>query len=256
MKFAIITGVSRGLGESLAKILLEREINVYGISRSNNENLKKIARKNHVHFEHFACDLGDVVAIEQTLYQLNEQLIVNNPTKIYLINNAAVLEPVNHAMNIEASDLIDHVKTNMLAPMIIMNFFLKNATKRKIPLIGLNITSGAAERPVYGWNAYCSTKASINMYTKTVALEQEHLKTGHKIIAFSPGIMDTKMQDEIRSSSYDAFIEVETFKDYHRNNDLRDTDIVAKVIAKILADQVNIENGKIYDVNDYLSPNV
>src|SRR5699024_5076527 len=121
-----------------------------------------------------------------------------------------------------------------------------------IPLISMIITSGAANRPIFGWSAYCSSKASMNMYVQTVALEQNHLKTNHKIIAFSPGVMDTAMQEKIRESSTEAFIDVETFRGYKEDGQLSKSDMVGSVIVDIMGDESSIENGKIYDISDYI----
>src|SRR5699024_12464646 len=112
-------------------------------------------------------------------------------TTDYHVNRARAEGPITQAMHMNQEELAEHVQVNTIAPIMLMKSFLQKATEHDFKLIGVNITSGAGSRPVYGWRAYCSTKASINMYTKTVALEQVEKKTGHKIIAFSPGIMDT-----------------------------------------------------------------
>lgn len=251
MRWAIVTGVSRGLGESVAKLFLEQGINVYGISRSVNGELSDHARENNTLYKHFSCDLSDTTAIEDTCEQISDQIFMEDPSTLYLVNNAAVIDPVNQSMNIKSEDLVHHVQVNTIAPMVLMNLFLKKVTAEDVPLIGVTITSGAAERPVYGWSAYCATKASMNMYTKTVALEQEELKTGNKVIAFSPGIMDTDMQEKIRSNSQEQFAEIDTFRAYKENNLLKESDDVGGVLVDILTDGATIENGKIYNVKDY-----
>src|SRR5699024_11342847 len=75
-------------------------------------------------------------------------------------------------------------------------------------IIVANITSGAANKAIYGWSAYGSAKASINAYTTTVGKEQSELNTNNKIFAFSPGVMDNDMQKHIREKDKEAFIEV------------------------------------------------
>src|SRR5699024_7077821 len=100
---------------------------------------------------------------------------------------------MDQAVNQTPGQVTKHVHVNTIAPMVLTNFFLKKGMDTGIPLISMIITSGAANRPIFGWSAYCSSKASMNMYVQTVALEQNHLKTNHKIIAFSPGVMDTAM---------------------------------------------------------------
>lgn len=252
MKTAIITGVSKGLGESIAILFLKLGINVLGISRTSNELLVKIAKEQQVTYKHFICDLGDTEQIEQALGNITKQLSTEQLTTLYVINNAATVDPIEQAMRINNADLIQHIQVNTIAPMIVLNTILKEATAINIPVIGVNITSGAADRPVYGWSAYCSTKASINMYTETVALEQEELKTGNTVIAFNPGIMDTEMQGVIRSSSEDSFIDVDAFKAYKRDKQLRNSNAVGEVLVNILTDGSPVLNGKNYSVHDFL----
>ena len=250
---AVITGVSRGLGESIAKLFLESGVSVIGISRAENKKLPKIAEENNQLYNHFSCDLSDIVQLEKTIDAIHETIRLQEEQieTIYLLNNAGVVHPINQAKNIKSDELVTHVTINTIAPMVLTNKFLKNQTEHQLPLIVANVSSGAAERGVYGWSAYSSTKASINMYTETVALEQEQLGTENKIIAFSPGIMDTEMQTEIRSSKADEFAEVERFKDYKISNTLRHTDIVAGVLIDIITDE-GVLNGKIYNVKDYI----
>ncbi|HEX6593862.1 MAG TPA: (S)-benzoin forming benzil reductase [Bacillota bacterium] len=253
MKIAVITGVSRGLGESIAKLFLQTKIQVIGISRSENEHLFTYAEKSGTNFFHYTCDLSNREAIQETFQKIfTERLSKEKPSTVYLINNAGVVGPITQAMHMNHEELAYHVQVNTIAPMMWMNSFLQKATEHGFELIGVNITSGAGSRPVYGWSAYCSTKASINIYTETVALEQDERQTGHKVIAFSPGIMDTDMQGEIRESTYDEFIEIDTFKNYKKQNKLRHPDEVAKVLYHILLDEDHLENGKIYRLYDYV----
>lgn len=251
MKYAVITGVSRGLGESIAKFLLESGIHVIGISRTGSSKLKRDAASNNVTFTHYSCDLSDVDAIDHTFQLISKEIFTEHVTSIYLVNNAAVLEPINPSVNITSKELTYHMQVNIVAPMAFMNLFLKEATEQEVSLVGVTITSGAAQRPMYGWSAYCSSKASINRYTETVALEQAELKTGNKVIAFNPGVMDTGMQEKIRSTPLESFRDVETFIDYKRKNALKDPDTVGGILVDILNDEASIENGKIYNVDDY-----
>ncbi|MYL42853.1 (S)-benzoin forming benzil reductase [Virgibacillus salexigens] len=252
MKYAVVTGVSRGLGESVAKKFMNQGVHVVGISRNKSSNLEAYASGKKVNYTSISCDLGDMEAVNETIESLAMKLTQEKPTSIYLVNNAAAIEPIDHAMNISSSDLAYHFQVNVLAPMATTNIFLKYAHAENVPMIGLTVTSGAAEKPSYGWSAYCSSKASINMYTQTVALEQEKLATKNKVIAFSPGIMDTAMQEAIRSSSKESFAAVEKFKEYKDKNQLKNTEKVGGVLVDIMVDESKITNGKIYHVNQYL----
>ncbi|MGJ9459292.1 (S)-benzoin forming benzil reductase [Oceanobacillus sp. CF4.6] len=251
MKYAIVTGSSKGLGESIAKLFLESGVNVVGLSRSTSDRLSVIAKENNTTFKHVPCDLGKIETLEQICQEITDTVFTEDTTTIYLVNNAGVIDPVKQSIHIQPDELVGHVNVNTIAPMVLTNYLLNQATEKDVPLISVIITSGAAESPMYGWSAYCTTKASMNMYTRTVALEQEELETDNKIIAFSPGVMDTGMQEKIRSSSKSEFVELDTFKGYKENNLLKDTELVGGVLIDILVDD-DIQNGKVYYVKNYL----
>ncbi|WP_419893574.1 (S)-benzoin forming benzil reductase [Oceanobacillus kimchii] len=251
MKTAIVTGVSKGLGESIAKLYLESGVMVIGVSRTDNKALYSIAENNNTEFHHVACDLSDISEYDSTFNKMDEILFQDNVDTIYLVNNAGIVDPIEQAKNIKNVALQKHLQVNSFAPMAFTNYYLKKAEEHEVTLITAIVTSGAAQKPKFGWSAYCSSKASMNMYTETVALEQDEEQTGHKIIAFSPGVMDTNMQETIRSSSKEAFKDVEDFKGLKDNNLLKDTDLIAGVLIDIMTDE-KIKNGKIYDVKDYI----
>ncbi|WP_339184791.1 (S)-benzoin forming benzil reductase [Oceanobacillus sp. FSL W7-1293] len=250
METAIITGASKGLGASVAKLFLESGINVIGISRTDNTKLYDYAKQNNATYHFIACDLSEQASLQKACKSVDEMLFHETLSKVYLINNAGLVDPIDRAENIEIDDLMKQVQINTVAPMALTNHFLKKASEHHVQLLAAVVTSGAAEKPKYGWSVYCSTKASINMYTQVAAIEQEG--TEHAVIAFSPGVMDTEMQETIRSSSQEAFKDVDSFRALKENNLLRGTDIIGGVLIDILMDDENVENGKIYDVREYI----
>ena len=62
----------------------------------------------------------------------------------------------------------------------------------------VNVSSGAAYRPLEGWSAYCAAKAGLAMLTRSIELETAG--KGIRIFGFSPGTIDTDMQVKIRAS--------------------------------------------------------
>ncbi|WP_156288773.1 (S)-benzoin forming benzil reductase [Oceanobacillus salinisoli] len=251
-KFAIVTGESRGLGEGIAKLLLESGVNVIGLSRSQNHHLPGIAKENNQIYKHYSCDLSDPEQVEGTFNELKELVFTKELSTVFLVNNAAAVGPIDQAMNVNRKELVQHVHINTVAPMLLTNLFLKEAQEfDAVQAISVIVTSGAARRAIYGWSAYCSTKAGMNMYTETVALEQEELHTGNKVIAFDPGVMDTEMQETIRSSNKEAFSDVERYRKLKEENHLNSPMDVAGVLIDILNDE-DVVNGKLYSIKNYL----
>jgi benzil reductase ((S)-benzoin forming) len=250
MKYAVITGASRGLGASAAKLLIAEGIHVISVARNENSSLKQAADKAGSGYMHFSCDLASLDQVQSVFTEIAEA-VSKDAELVYVINNAGVIEPIEIAGELDPALVQTNVQVNLSAPVIISNLFLQKARETGIKAIIANVTSGAAERPIHGWSIYCSTKAAVNMFTMTAGLELASNGSSSKIIAFSPGIMDTDMQAAIRSSNEEAFAELETFKKYKESGSLRSPDTVAGALVKLILG-TDLENGKIYKVNDLL----
>jgi benzil reductase ((S)-benzoin forming) len=249
MKYAIVTGASKGLGLAIAKTFLEEKVGVFSISRTDNDELRNKAKLLDVPYEHFPCDLSKENDLLNVCSNLNRHIGEKAVDELFIVNNAGVVEPIERVGQFQPGDISWHYSINMIAPIIISNFFLHQT---KSPVTIMNITSGAAKRPMHGWSLYCSSKAAMDMFTETTALELSNNSSIHTISAFSPGIMDTGMQGQIRSSSKSAFSEIDTFKQYKEEGKLRDPMVVGSAVVKRIVEN-KIESGKIYNVAEFLS---
>src|SRR5699024_5900394 len=119
-----------------------------------------IAGDYNVSYQDYLCDLSDINQMDKLFEQISKKIYEQEPEAVYLVNNAAMLEPIGQASIQTSTQVSRHIHVNTIAPMVLTNLFLKKGSETAIPLVGLIITSGAAERPIYGWSAYCSSKAS------------------------------------------------------------------------------------------------
>ncbi|PAE06729.1 hypothetical protein CHI12_14780 [Terribacillus saccharophilus] len=251
MKTAVVTGASRGLGEAIAKQMMEKGIQVIGVARKNSDNLPSYEGKDNASYTYRYGDLQDTAACAKAFEELAADIFTKADDTVYLINNAGVVGPIATADAYSLAEWEAHMAINLTAPMLACSIFLKYAKTHNIPLVIVNVTSGAAERSVHGWSAYSTSKAGLNRYTETVALEEAEAGTNNIAIAYNPGIMDTDMQADIRSSELEQFQDVQKFKDYVKNKSLRDPMFVAGVLADVLTGS-EIENGKRYAVKDFV----
>jgi len=72
------------------------------------------------------------------------------------------------------------------------------------------------------------------MLTRTVALEQESAKNPVKLFALKPGIVETAMQERIRSTKTRQFHEREKFVKLYNEGLLSSPKSVAEIIASAL----------------------
>jgi len=223
MNFYFISGTSRGIGKALAEKLLSKGDFVYGFSRS-----QSIQHKNYKHFSLDFAQIDDIYA-----YQFPK---LENPEQIVLVNNAGVLGQVSPLGKIEDSQIEKVMKINAIVPGILMNKFLSAYEQLASKKLIINISSGAGRHTIESWASYCASKSAMDMMSKVAAEEQtKYFEHPTRIFSVAPGIVDTKMQDEIRKVSEEAFKDVERFKNYKQTNALSSPESVADKILKLIA---------------------
>src|SRR5205807_8121118 len=119
MQAAMITGVSRGLGEALAAELLARGWNVLGVGR------KSGARLAGARYRFVELDLADVGKIDATLSAPLTDIRSSHPASVVCINNAAIAGPVGVGGRLTAHDIASSLAINLAAPGAIANLFCR-----------------------------------------------------------------------------------------------------------------------------------
>ncbi|OLO36399.1 hypothetical protein BTR23_15105 [Alkalihalophilus pseudofirmus] len=250
MKHYIITGTSTGLGKAIAQQLMQKGNILYCLSRSKNTELIEEAQKVGVSLYYYEIDLGNVEEVTEHIMQVFEQIQTEEVSEITLINNAGVINPIKPIERCEDDAIIHNVHVNLVAPIILTKAFIHATSEIKGKKTIVNISSGAGKNPVPSWSIYCASKAGIDLFTKTIAKEQESVEFPVKMISFAPGVVDTNMQINIRSASAEDFSMVEKFVGYKETGQLRSAETVAKVIEQLLLDE-EVENGEVLDISLY-----
>lgn len=237
MNYYYITGTSKGIGKALAELLLENEQNrVIGISRS--------CTIQHKHYTHLKVDLSDPSLADKIDFE-------NHPDaeQLVLVNNAGAISETGYLGGLDSANIIADYAVNLISPAVLTNNFMKSYKEMASEKIIINISSGAGKKPVDGWGAYCSSKSGLDMLSKVIAVEQEKKHTGIKIFSIAPGIVDTEMQDSIRTVGKENFSRVADFISYKKNNELTDPLLVAKKLVSILA-RINEYPEPIFSLRD------
>jgi benzil reductase ((S)-benzoin forming) len=223
MHYYLITGASQGLGRALAEAILVRpDTQVLGISRH--------ATIEHPRYQHQPLDLSDIEAVTHNL----GKLFLPRPDvqSLTLINNAGTLGEIGYVGELPNEHFQFVFDLNVVAPAMLMNTFLgAYGGQTGIPRTVLNISSGAAQRPVDGWAAYCASKAALNALSETAQKEQDLRGSGVRVWALAPGVVDTAMQAHIRTAEAGQFSEAEKFAAYHTEEQLQTPAAVASRIA-------------------------
>lgn len=234
----IITGTSRGIGEQLAMMLLEKGNFVYGIARGDSNLLMKYKNYVHVNF-----DLSDVAGIEPLLSRIFDQINLNHTDMICLVNNAAMLEPLKPIEQCSGEEINKNLQISLIAPMVLSSCFMNHTDRVEARRKIITITSGLGTFPAVDMSVYCTAKAGINMFTRCVGAEQLKRKYPIEIIAVDPGMVETEMQVIAREKNDRDFAMSKFFKEAHRTGQLQSTEELGKHLLKMIEQE--IEPGKI-----------
>lgn len=194
-KSVIITGASRGIGAATAKAFAEKNATVFLAARSEKTIQSLAAELTTAGHKAFAIqtDISIYSSVENLARKVNQ---IAGKIDI-LINNAGVIDPISR---IETSDpdawgkAVDiNLKGVYYGYRAVVPFFIE---QKKGTII--NISSGAATKPLDGWSHYCATKAGVLALTRCGHAELN----GYNIrsIGLSPGTVATDMQDKIKKS--------------------------------------------------------
>lgn len=215
----VITGTSSGIGKALAEKYLELGHSVIGIGRRHTVT--------HERYSAVPCDLSDSKSIEN----LPVRQWVNEP--VLLINNAGTLGEIKRLSDQEKNTLDDVFAVNTIAPGLLMRLFAR-ACGDRFPLIVVNISSGAAKRAIPSWAAYCASKAALDMLSLTFYLEEQQKGRATKVYAVAPGVVNTPMQAQIRTTKEEDFSAVNQFVEYFEKDELILPEVVADKLMKLL----------------------
>jgi benzil reductase ((S)-benzoin forming) len=248
MDFYIITGVSRGIGEAIARKLLLHNNTIFCVSRTMNEDLVETASSMRVPLYYHESDLSARGSAESFMHDVFSRIDPERVSRIALINNAGMLEPIAPIEHANPMIMEKHLLLNLLAPALLISHFIEKTKQLRIPKVVLNITSGAATYPYSGWAMYCASKAGLNMLTRTIGMEQATADHPVKLIALAPGIVDTAMQTQIRHTDKTFFAEKDSFVKLHEEGKLTNPETVAGIIADSLFNP-GIQQGSILSID-------
>lgn len=240
MQLYIITGTTRGLGHSLATEALKQGDFVISLSRESTFKSPTFINIKH--------DLTNIKGLDKKFVTALKKIDLKKIKSIHLINNAAVIGPIESAEHFSLEQIDTHMQVNLIAPMYLTSLVLNTFKKKKCFQTFTNISSGAAIKTIPAWSLYCSGKAALRMFTECLA--DDYKKANNlRFLDFSPGVMDTKMQATIRKQRSKTFSRLEDFKQLKEKNLLLSADEVATALMKILSDPKAISKTH-YDVKD------
>lgn len=180
MQKVLITGVSSGLGNALAKAYVDRGAMVYGIGRYEPRALEGEL------FHFLACDLSILDDIENRVSPWLQE--IGNFDIVLL--NAGMLGEIKEIHQSSLKEINQVMDLNVWANKVLLDLFITLPVAIK-QIIG--ISSGAAVNASKGWGGYSLSKSALNMLLKLYA----HEMPNSHLSALAPGVVETPMVGHI-----------------------------------------------------------
>lgn len=186
-KIALVTGASRGIGESAARLLAQQGAHVI-ISSRRQEGCEKVAasiRDEGGRATAYACHIGDLDQVEAIFSHVREEF----GRLDILVNNAAANPYYGHITETDPGSFQKTVEVNIRG-----YFFMSANACRVMKESGggaiVNVASVDGVRPGDKRGIYSITKSAIIQMTKAFALECG--PDNIRVNALLPGLTDTK----------------------------------------------------------------
>jgi benzil reductase ((S)-benzoin forming) len=113
VKYAIITGASRGLGEAIAKRLIHEQIAIISVSRTENDAIRQLALENQLFYKHYSCNLSLEKEVEEVFMEISHRIFLKNPKEIFLFNNAGMIEPIHTVGSLDQTPIVRNIQVKI-----------------------------------------------------------------------------------------------------------------------------------------------
>jgi len=224
MKTILITGVSKGLGLILLKSILNDGNNVYGISRSDNDELNELKELFPNQFVHLKYDLSS----NENVKELSKYILKNKLKFDSFVNNAATAyDDIITNTNFDKLELM--FKTNVLTPIMITKLILRNFILNKVKGSIIHISSISVHTGYKGLSMYASTKGALEAFSKNTAREWGEMEIRSNCVV--AGFMETEMSSTLSDAQKNRI--------YNRTSLKKETDknSVVETIKFLISDK-------------------
>lgn len=187
-KKILVTGVSRGLGLEIARLFLQREVQVFGICRQVSAPLETLQGEFPEALRVLTCDLGDLSSIKEHVF--GSEFVSKNEVIDGVVNNAAIAYD-DLITNFAADPLETMIRVNLTAPMLLCREAIRNMLLHKTPGAFVHLSSVCAHTGYKGLAAYGATKGGLEAFSR--ALAREWGARGIRSNCIAAGFMETDM---------------------------------------------------------------
>ncbi|MCI8641545.1 MAG: SDR family oxidoreductase [Clostridia bacterium] len=167
-KVFLITGSTSGIGQGIAKALLEQGAKIvinYAHNEENAEETRKIFKQYQDKTLFIKADISDEKSVIEMYKKIEEKF-----DKLDGLVNNAVYDKIFKIEDLSVEEFRKELDVNVIARAMCIKYAIPLLKKSNMPRI-VNIASRLGTKPMEGSVAYCTSEAATIMLTKMCALE-------------------------------------------------------------------------------------
>lgn len=232
-RIALVTGAASGIGRSVAeRLALDDGALVCVVDRNaaGAEETAQFISSEGGQARAFVADLGDVVAIQRLLQEVDEKA---GPPDI-VVNNAGIAQTAP-ALEHSLSQWQLALSINLTAPFLIIQHAMRSMKRKGWGRV-INVASISGVRAGTGRLGYGTSKAALIALTRQFAIEAA--EWGVTVNAVAPGPIETPMVKQMHSG--------DTMETYGRLVPMRrygSTDEIAHAVLFLASEQASYITG-------------
>ncbi|MGG6268291.1 SDR family NAD(P)-dependent oxidoreductase [Leptolyngbya sp. AN03gr2] len=197
---ALIVGASQGIGLEFARQFLERVDQVYATYRTPDCDLSNLEHPNLVRL---LLDITDEARIEEAIAKIKSE----TSELQYVINCVGVLhdgamQPEKSLRHLNADQLVKYFQINSIGAALLAKHvqpLLKHRDRSILATISAKVGS-ISDNQIGGWYGYRASKAALNMFMRTTAIEFRRTCPNAIVVTLHPGTTDTRLSKPFQRS--------------------------------------------------------
>ncbi len=205
---ALIVGASQGIGLGFVRALLQQDnvTKIYATyrDRATAKELLALHRQNLERLVCLSVDITDEAQIAAAVTQISTEVNTIH-LALYCVGilHQGQLQPEKSLRQIVPENLLEYFQINSIGATLLGKHLMplfRNGTERSI-FASISAKVGSiGDNRLGGWYGYRASKAALNMFVKTMAIEYSRRCPKTIVVALHPGTTDTRLSQPFQKN--------------------------------------------------------
>ena len=242
MKNILVSGVSRGLGLEIVKLLLKKKtFCVYGFSRSKTKAFELLLEKYPDRLKWIYYDMSNIEDIRKKIFK--EFIGFKTPLHGF-VNNAAISYD-DIVTNLNYKPLLEMYNINVFGPMLFTKYAIRQFLLHNVKGSIVHLSSISAHTGYKGLAMYASTKGALESFSKNTA--REWGERGIRSNTLVAGFMETDMSSTLSNDQKNRIFKRTSMKIPTTKKSVAETIVflLSEAAESITGQNIHVDSGTI-----------